>query len=56
MTADAIRETMVGIGVSHLPPPMAPAKPRGLFACDEFADFGDFAPEQTDGHESFANW
>jgi hypothetical protein len=55
-TTDVIRETLVGIGVSPRPPPIAPAKPRGLFAFDEFADFGDFAPEQTENHEPFANW
>jgi hypothetical protein len=56
MTADAIRETLVGIGVSPRPPPIAPAKPRGLFAYNEFGDFGDRAPEQTESHESFADW
>jgi hypothetical protein len=53
MTADAIRETLVGIGVSPRPPPIAPAKLRGLFGFDEF---GDFAPEQTESHEPFADW
>jgi hypothetical protein len=53
MTADAIRETLVGIGVSPRPPPIAPAKLRGLFSYDEF---GDFAPEQTESHEPFADW
>jgi hypothetical protein len=56
VTADAIRETLVGIGVSPRPPLIAPAKPRGLFAFDEFADFGDRAPEQTESHESFPDW
>ena len=41
MTSDAIRETLVGIGASPRPPPIAPAKLRGLFVYD---DFGDFAP------------
>jgi hypothetical protein len=53
MTADAIRETLVGIGVSPRPPPIAPAKPRGLFGFDEF---GDFAPEQTERQEPFPDW
>ncbi len=53
MTADIIRETLVGIGVSPRRPPIIPAKPRGLFAFDEF---GDFAPEQTESHEPFADW
>jgi hypothetical protein len=53
MTADAIRETLVGIGVSPRPPPIAPAKLRGLFSYD---DFGDFAAEQTESHEPFADW
>jgi hypothetical protein len=33
-------------------PPIAPAKLRGPFAFDEF---GDFAPEQTESHEPFAD-
>ncbi len=53
MTADAIRETLVGIGVSPRPPPIAPAKLRGLFGFDEFADF---APEQTESQEPFEDW
>ena len=53
MTADAIRETLLGIGVSPRPSPIAPAKLLGLFGFDEF---GDFAPEQTEGHDSFADW
>jgi hypothetical protein len=53
MTADAIRETLVGIGVSPRPPPIAPAKPRGLFAHDEF---GNFTPEQTERQEPFSDW
>jgi hypothetical protein len=53
MTADAIRETLVGIGVSPRPPPIAPAKPRGLFGFDEF---GDFPPERSENTESFADW
>jgi hypothetical protein len=53
MTADAIRETLVGIGVSPRPPPIDPAKPRGLFGFDEF---GNFAPEQTERQEPFSDW
>jgi hypothetical protein len=53
MTADAIRETLVGIGVSPRPPPIAPAKLRGLFSYD---DFGDFPPERSENTESFADW
>jgi hypothetical protein len=54
MAADAIQETLVGIGVSPPPPPpIAPAKLRGLFGFDEL---GDFAPEQTESHEPFAGW
>ncbi len=53
MTADAIRETLVGFGVSPRPPPVAPPKPGRLFAFDEF---GDFAPEQPESREPFADW
>jgi hypothetical protein len=53
MTVDAIRETLVGIGVSPRPPPIAPAKLRGLFA---YEDFGDFSAEQVEKTESFADW
>jgi hypothetical protein len=53
VSGDAIRETLVGIGVSPRPPPIAPAKLRGLFAYD---DFGDFPPERSENTESFADW
>ena len=53
VSGDAIRETLVGIGVSPRPPPIAPAKLRGLFAYD---DFGDFVAERVEGTESFADW
>ena len=45
--------SVVGIGVSPRPPPIAPAKLRGLFGFDEFSDF---APERTESNEPFADW
>jgi hypothetical protein len=53
ISGDVIRDTLVAIGVSPRPPPIAPAKPRGLFAFDEF---GDCALEGAESREPFADW
>jgi hypothetical protein len=53
MSGDVIRDTLVAIGVSARPPPIAPPKSRGLFAFDEFSN-STF--ERTDNSEPFADW
>jgi hypothetical protein len=53
MSGDRIRDTLIAIGVSPRPPPIAPAKLPGLFRFDEF---GDCTPEHIENSESSADW
>jgi hypothetical protein len=38
MSGERIRDTLVAIGVSPHPPPIAPARTLGMFGFEEFAD------------------
>lgn len=53
MSGERIRDTLIAIGVSPRPPPMAPEKLPGLFGFDEF---GDCTPEHIENSESSADW
>ena len=47
MSGDRIRDTLVAIGVSPRPPPIAPAKLPGLFGVGEFADADSYWPDDN---------
>ncbi len=47
MSGDRIRDTLIAIGVSPRPPPIAPAKLPGLFGVGEFADADSYWPDDN---------
>ena len=56
MSGERIRDTLVAIGVSPRPPPIAPAKLPGLFGADEFADMDSCWRDSGDSHSEDASW
>lgn len=60
MSGDRIRETLVAIGVSPRPPPIASARLPGLFGVDAFADTDSDTesqwPDDNDNTSEAARW
>ena len=56
MSGDRIRDTLIAIGVSPRPPPIAPAKLPGLFGVEEFADTDLCWRDCGDSHSKDASW
>ena len=48
MSGERIRDTLVAIGVSPRPPPIAPARTPGLFGFEEFADTDSCWPDDNE--------
>ncbi len=47
MSGERIRDTLVAIGVSPRPPPIAPARTLALFVLEEFADKDSCWPDDN---------